>query len=125
MDWCVRVPDDPANACGLGAMESNGNNLTANQMKKRGMVRTVRGSNLMAKAIQICRNGELARYCRDLGARDSEVAGPPLRISDWMDASVPVLKGPSVSNTWASGLRRLGTWRRLLNWDRLPLSKMT
>ena len=37
MDWRNRVSDAPADARSLGTMESNGDKLTANRMKKRGM----------------------------------------------------------------------------------------
>ena len=115
MDWRVRVPGAPAGALGLGTMESNGDKLTANRMKKRGMAWTKRGANLMSKAIQVCRNGELSRRCRGRVAWEREsaavhapsVVGPRSRISDWAEASVPALRGPSASEPWASGLRRL------------------
>ena len=43
VDWRNRVSDAPADARGLGTMESNGDKLTASRMKKRGMSWTIRG----------------------------------------------------------------------------------
>ena len=115
MDWRVRVPDAPPDALGLGAMESNGDKIAVHRMKKRGMSWTIRGAGLMAKAIQLRRSGELARYCVRRAPRESEPAvsrpsrsGAPSSIAgDWADASVPALRGPSASEPWVSGLRRL------------------
>ena len=47
----------------LGVWDSNGDKLTANRMKKRGMSWSIRGANRMAKTIQLCRNGELSMFC--------------------------------------------------------------
>ena len=64
VDWRNRVPNAPSDARSLGTMESNGDKLTANRMKKRGMSWSIRGANRMAKTIQLCRNGELSMFCR-------------------------------------------------------------
>ena len=49
----------------LGTMESNGDKLMADRMKKRGMSWTILGANptRRAKTGQLSRNGELARSC--------------------------------------------------------------
>ena len=64
VDWRNRVSDAPADARSLGTMESNGDKLTANRMKNRGMSWTIRGAHRMAKVIQLSRNGELTEFCR-------------------------------------------------------------
>ena len=117
VDWRNRVPDAPADARGLGTMESNGDKLTANRMKKRGMSWTIRGAHRMAKVVQLKRNGELPDFCRRQrrwdrretelsGHRHSEVV---LRtpVSDWAEASVPALRGPHSSRPWTRSLRSL------------------
>ena len=48
VDWRNRAHIVPADARSLGTMESNGDKLTANRMKKRGMSWTIRGANRMA-----------------------------------------------------------------------------
>ena len=45
VDWRNRVPNAPSDARSLGTMESNGDKLIANRMKKRGMSWTIRGAN--------------------------------------------------------------------------------
>ena len=125
VDWRNRVSNAPADARSLGTMESNGDKLTANRMKKRGMSWTIRGANRMAKTIQICRNGELSGFCRK-----RSVCGPsqtmdhqPVRerpiskttVSDWSEASVPALSGPHSSRPWTIALRRLLQSQHLLN----------
>ena len=45
VDWRNRVPNAPSDAQSLGTMESNGDKLTANRMKKRGMSWVIRGAN--------------------------------------------------------------------------------
>ena len=64
VDWRNRVSNAPADARGLGTMESNGDKLTANRMKKRGMSWTIPGAYRMAKVIQLKRNGDLSGFCR-------------------------------------------------------------
>ena len=125
VDWRNRVPDAPPDARSLGTMESNGDKLTANRMKKRGMSWTIRGANRMAKAIQLSRNGELAGFChrqavhepiRGRRCRPShDQTTIRTRSSDWADASVPALSGPHSSLPWVAGLRSLLRHDHLLN----------
>ena len=63
VDWRNCVPNAPPDARSLGTMESNGDKLIANRMKKRGMSWTIRRAQRMAKVIQLSRNGELSRFC--------------------------------------------------------------
>ena len=117
MDWRNRVPDAPADARGLGTMESNGDKLTANRMKKRGMSWTIPGAHRMAKVIQLKRNGELSDFCRRQwrrGRRETHLlahrhshAVSRTPVSEWAQASVPALSGPHNSRPWTHSLRSL------------------
>ena len=91
-------------------MESNGDKLIANRMKKRGMSWTVRGAHRMAKVVQLVHNGELAEFCRsqtrrrrsarhrlEQPSRQGREVVSKTRVSDWAAASVPVLSGPHCS----------------------------
>ena len=49
-------------------MESNGDKLTANRMKKRGMSWTIQCAHRMTQTIQLCRNGELSRLLSQTAA---------------------------------------------------------
>ena len=111
-DWRNCVLNVPPDARSLGTMESNGDKLIANRMKKRGMGWTIRGANRMAKVIQLSRNGELSRFCHrrpahracpvlDTGPTRGSRRTPTryqsmtrMPISDWTQASVPALSGP-------------------------------
>lgn len=117
VDWRNRVANAPPDARSLGTMESNGDKLTANRMKKRGMSWTIRGANRMGKVIQLSRNGELSRYCRRQPVRTplqgrrrmttSDRSASKTRASGWAEASVPALRGPHSSRPWVTKLRRL------------------
>ena len=119
MDWRNRVPNAPPDARSLGTMESNGDKLTANRMKKRGMSWTIRGAHRMAKVIQLNRNGELSKFCRSRRRHRSDPRGTDLapqkhrevvskpRMSEWPEASVPALSGPHSYRPWAHSLRNL------------------
>ena len=124
MDWRNRVSNAPPNARSLGTMESNGDKLIANRMKKRGMSWTIRGAHRMSKVIQLERNGELSELCssrRRCVRRETEP--PPrqrgavswTRVSDWAETSVPALNGPHSSRPWARSLRNLTRPLHLLN----------
>ena len=125
VDWRNRVSNAPVDARSLGTMESNGDKLTANRMKKRGMSWTIRGANRMAKTIQLCRNGELSEFCRkSKGCEPNlmtshrpvrERARSTMRVSDWSETSVPALSGPHSSRPWTHSLRNLVKPRHLLN----------
>ena len=117
VDWRNRVPNAPPDARGLGTMESNGDKLIANRMKKRGMSWTIRGAHRMAKVVQLKRNGELSRFCRryrprrqrgaDLSSHRHSEATSKTRLSDWTQVSVPALSGPHSSRPWTHSLRNL------------------
>ena len=125
MDWRNRVPNAPPDARGLGTMESNGDKLTANRMKKRGMSWTIRGAHRMAKVIQLRRNGELSNFCRrqlredrretHLSAHRHSDTIQRTRVSDWAEVSVPALSGPHNSRPWTHSLRNLVKPRHRLN----------
>ena len=117
VDWRNRAHTVPADARSLGTMESNGDKLTANRMKKRGMSWTIRGANRMAKTVQLSRNGELSRFCHSRSVQQPRLArlrplprdrsASTTQISDWAEASVPALSGPHSSRPWVTEFRRL------------------
>ncbi len=119
MDWRKQVSDAPPDARSLGTMESNGDKLIANRMKKRGMSWTIRGAHRMAKVVQLVHNRALAEFCRSQTRRrsarhrleqpscqDSDVVSET-RVSDWAAASVPALSAPHSSRPWTNSLRNL------------------
>ena len=117
VDWRNRVPNAPPDARSLGTMESNGDKLIANRMKKRGMSWSIRGAQRMAKVIQLTRNGELSRFCHrrpvhrpPQGRRrhpPSDQSMTRMPVSDWAEASVPALTGPHNSRPWVTRLKHL------------------
>ena len=117
MDWRNQVANAPPDARSLGTMESNGDKLTANRMKKRGMSWTIRGAQRMGKVIQLERNGELARFCHRPRRRvRRETIHPPHRHRqaasrtpkiEWLDMPLPAMSGPHSSRPWARSLRNL------------------
>ena len=124
VDWRNVVPDAPVDARSLGTMESNGDKLTANRMKKRGMSWTIRGANHMAKTIQLCRNGELSMRRRNsrntepertvVRRRSRHRRAGAVRGGGLPQTAMPALTGPHASRPWATSLRRL-TQSRLVN----------
>ena len=63
VDWRNQVGQVPEGARGLGTMESNGDKLVANRVKKRGMSWTVAGAQRLAVATQLSANAELSDWC--------------------------------------------------------------
>ena len=124
VDWRNRVSYVPKDARSLGTMESNGDKLAANRMKKRGMSWTIRGANHMAKTIQLCRNAELPKYCRN--TRVARPARPPTRHRSHRrptpesraralpEASMPALVGPHPARPWATSLKHLTQYSHLV-----------
>ena len=99
-----RVPNAPSDARSLGTIQSNGDKLIANRMKKRGISWTIQGANRMAKTIQLSRNGELEKFCHRRSVHDPvrgrqcllprDGSTSRTRASDWAGASAPALNGP-------------------------------
>lgn len=123
-DWRNRVQGVPSDARSLGTMESNGDKLIANRMKKRGMSWTIKGALRMAKAVQLERNGELTVFCRPgpphQAVHQRQVSQPmpsasQVPATSWLEAGVPALKGPNSSSPWVSKLRDLVYGQHLLN----------
>ncbi|MDA1229111.1 MAG: ISLre2 family transposase [Chloroflexi bacterium] len=124
-DWRVGRDEIPKGARGLGTMESNGDKLTANRMKKRGMSWTVSGAHRMAKVIQLERNGELSTICRP--RMSHQMPSPQLHrrrtlnethgntIGEWLRAGVPALAGRENSSPLVTALREVVHQRHLLN----------
>lgn len=115
IDWRQRVQQVPCSARGLGTMESNGDKLIANRMKKRGMSWTIKGAHHMAKVIQLRRNGELSSMCTSrIGPASPKQPSSPMPTSrqkpsdsKWLQATIPALVGPHHSRPWVQSLRSL------------------
>ena len=124
VDWRNRVLDVPIDARSLGTMESNGDKLTANRMKKRGMSWTIRGANHMAKTIQLCRNQDLSRHCHTTSVTQPDRSPARLRsrpktatkprTGDLPEVSMPALVGPHSARPWATSLKRLAQYPYLV-----------
>ena len=106
-------------------MESNGNKLVANRMKKRGMSWTIRGAQHLAKVLQLTANGEWATLCRD-GWRSEDTGfkvprrlarSPTLKSANgqWRQATVPALMGLHAACPWAQALSALAYGNHPLN----------
>lgn len=125
IDWRHRGAQVPSGARSLGTMESNGDKLVANRMKKRGMSWTIRGAQHLAKILQLNANGELVNLCRGRWRsratackRSRLPAGSPsVRTAkgQWLQVTIPVLIGPHASRPWAQALRALANGGHLLN----------
>jgi hypothetical protein len=125
MDWRVQIPDVPIGARGLGTMESNGDKLVANRMKKRGLSWSIKGAQRMAKTIQLRSNAQLGPMCRR--SRESNTTVP--RSTDvlsnsanghksdglWLQASIPALAGPHHNRPWAQTLHSIAHPTHRLN----------
>lgn len=120
IDWRIQSEYVPEGARGLGTMESNGDKLVANRMKKRGMSWTIKGAHQMIKLIQLSANGELESVCKrspDSRPRltPSRSEPKPAKVSaarkpgydHWLEAGVPALNGPHSSRPWTQSLRNL------------------
>ena len=117
VDWRNQVANAPPDARSLGTMESNGDKLTANRMKKRGMSWTVRGAQRMAKVIQARHNDELSRFCHRRRRRvrsetvhsshDHRQAAFKTPSAEWLDMHLPATCGPHSSRPWVRSLRNL------------------
>ena len=116
-DWQVRVKDVPDGARSLGTMESNGDKLVANRLKKRGISWSIAGVERLAKVIQLRANGELAQHCRSRARavdeqysrssapRRSQIQKPA--HDQWLQATMPALVGPHADRSWVQGLHQL------------------
>jgi len=114
-DWRVRIEDVPDGARSLGTMESNGDKLVANRLKKRGMSWIRAGVERLAKVIQA--NGELAQHCRSRAREVNEQyskSSAPRRSQiqkpahdQWLQATIPALVGPHADRSWVQGLHQL------------------
>lgn len=117
VDWRNKMEEVPVDARSLGTMESNGDKLVANRMKKRGMSWTIKGAQHMAKVIQLRANRELASVCqrRTVGKPASEEqCRSPLRSwngrrahGQWLQVTIPALTGPHHSRSWVQALHTI------------------
>ena len=102
---------------GLGAIESNVDKLIAHRMKHRGMSWTVAGADHMAR-LQVCReegrlgavvdHGDATAPARARRAVSEGVKKQVQRsIGEWLQVSMPVLRGPHADRPWACALAAL------------------
>ena len=125
IDWRIQVPDAPEGGRGLGTMESNGDKLVANRMKKRGISWSIRGAQRMAKIIQLRANAQLTPVCRRQGESNVAASKPhrTFRTSQnghqsdgqWLQAPIPALSGPHHSRLWVQALHSIAHPRHRLN----------
>ena len=116
-DWRVKMTDVPDGARSLGTMESNGDKLVANRLKKRGMSWSRAGVERLAKVIQLRANGELAQHCRSrVRPLDEQYCRFQARRrslstkrshDQWLKTTMPALVGPHAARSWVQGLNRL------------------
>lgn len=116
VDWRRQGVKVPSGARGLGTMESQGDKLIANRMKKRGMSWTIGGAQRMAKVIQLVANGELGQWCgRPPSSREKGIFTPAPQgkrhrarePGEGLQAKIPALTGPHASRPWVQALRHL------------------
>ncbi len=116
-DW-RKVTGAGEEARGMGVIETNGDKLLANRVKKKGMSWTEKGADRMAKVIQLEANGELHDWVRHHAGRQAqpqllEPALMKVRIhlekdpQDWLAAHIPAIEGPHSDRYWVSILREL------------------
>jgi hypothetical protein len=127
IDWRHRVAQVPCGARSLGTMESNGDKLVANRMKKRGMSWTIRGAQHLAKVLQLNANGEVATLCQSRWRSEGTgfkgprglARSPTLKSTNnngqWLQATIPALVGPHTARPWAQALRALAYGAHPLN----------
>jgi hypothetical protein len=118
VDWRNQVDQVPPGGRGLGTMESNGDKLVANRMKKRGISWTIRGAQNLAKVLQLNANDEVDTVCWGPWSQPAilpqraraTVAGIPkrsLQKGQWLQVTLPALTGPHASRPWAQAIRTL------------------
>ena len=116
-DWRQgRETDEKAR--GMGTIETNGDKILANRVKKRGMSWTVKGADRMAKVIQLRSNDDLTDWVKSYGGGQAqqELLKPAVtkvrkRVKkdpeEWIAAHIPSLEGPHSDRYWVSILREL------------------
>jgi hypothetical protein len=107
-------------------MESNGDQLVANPMKKLGMSWTIRGGQNLAKVLQLNANNEVGLMgwgpwpqAETAPPKAKATVAPPPRRSlqkgQWLQVTFPALTGPHASRPWSQALRTLAYPSHRLN----------
>ena len=113
LDWRVQLGIDMAAGRGLGCMEGNQAQLLAARMKHKGRSWSPAGAHHMAKVQELCANDELDAWCYRKTGNDRPQRLDTRRSraqrtdpTDWLQASVPALRGPTENAPWVQRLRR-------------------
>jgi hypothetical protein len=115
MDWRQRAGVVPQGARSLGTMESNGDKLVANRMKKRGMSWSICGAQRLAKVVQLRANGTLDSLwesgwrppaCKPQRGPEKTASARAAK-GQWLRVTIPALTGPASSRPWVQALRAL------------------
>ena len=116
-DWRIRAGVAMEEGRGLGTMEGNGAQILARRMKGKGMSWSESGASAMAKVRELLTNGELNQWCGRQAVRESSVQKPSVAVrtttrkkrdqGDWLQATVPILHGPSASQPWPKALHEM------------------
>ena len=116
-DWRIRAGVAMEEGRGLGTMEGNGAQILARRMKGKGMSWSESGASAMAKVRELLTNGELNQWCGRQAVRESPVQKPSVAVrtttrkkrdqGDWLQATVPILHGPSASQPWPKALHEM------------------
>lgn len=116
-DW-RQVIETGEDARGMGTIETNGDKLLANRVKKKGMSWTKKGADRMAKVIQLRANDELPGWVREHKGRKAQIQLLEPAVTKvrrhlekdpqgWLSAHIPALEGPHSDRYWVSILREL------------------
>lgn len=118
-DWRLTVGLAEDEEGSLGTMEGNVAQLLAARLKDKGRSWSVAGARAMAKVQELESNGELGCCCyrQDRSGEGKAVSGKETvekssgaRSRDdgqWLQASLPALRGPASSAPWVQSLRRM------------------
>ena len=121
LDWRIRqkVTDEAARE--LGCMEGNLAHLLAVRMKGKGRSWSPTGARHMAKVRELLANQELQRWCYrqapiEISKKQRIRTRPPgTDPCQYLQASVPALRGPFPNKPWVQGLRQITRSSYLLN----------
>ena len=102
---------------GLGAIESYVDKNAARRMKNRGMSWVRQGAEAMIKILMLAHNGILKERLED---EFYHIKNPVQKLkyrkrkferewSNWLQAKMPVLTGPSSGKNWVRGLKSIAT----------------
>lgn len=108
---------------GLGTMEGNEAQIWARRLKGKGMSWSRKGARNMGKVLELVTNGEIGQWCgRPVQSPRPQQRPAPQRTkrrqsdpAEWLQASLPALRGPAAAQPWVQALRQLAHPPDLLN----------